>query len=62
MIKIKIKNAEEIVEREKSWLISKVAPYFVDVESRVEQAIVAQLIEVFQAKNIIAEISVSKES
>ncbi|KAA3616570.1 MAG: hypothetical protein DWQ05_12635 [Calditrichaeota bacterium] len=61
MIKIKIQNIDEIVQQEKSWLVSKVAPLVVDVERKVEEAIVKQLEEVFLEKNIIAEIRIEKE-
>ncbi|MCA9731096.1 hypothetical protein KC799_03145 [candidate division KSB1 bacterium] len=61
MIKIKIHNVHEIVEQEKSWLISKIAPFVVDVERKVEEAIVQQLQEVFVEKNIVAEFRIEKE-
>ena len=61
MIKIKIHNIHEIVEQEKSWLISKVAPFVVDVERKVEETIVEQLEEVFLSKNIKASIIIEKE-
>ena len=61
MIKIKIKNIHEIVEQEKNWFISKMAPFFVDVEQKVEEAIVAQLKEVFNSKNIKAEIKIERD-
>lgn len=55
MITIKIKNADEIVKNEKSWVISKIVPYFIDVQLKVEEAIVDQLKEEFISKNISAE-------
>ena len=61
MIKIKIKNIHEIVEQEKNWFISKMAPFFVDVEQKVEEAIVVQLKEVFNSKNIKAEIKIERD-
>jgi hypothetical protein len=61
MIKIKITNPEEIVESERNWLLSKVAPYFVDVETKVEEAIVVQLKEVFAQRNIRAIIEIVPE-
>jgi len=61
MIKIKIHNIHEIVEQEKNWLISKVAPFVVDVERKVEETIVEQLEEVFVSKNIKASIIIEKE-
>ncbi len=62
MIKIKIHNIHEIVEQERSWLISKVAPFVVDVERKVEEAIVEQLQEVFLSKKIKAEICIEKDT
>lgn len=61
MITIKITNPEEIVKNERNWLLSKIAPYFVDLESRVEEAIVVQLKEVFEQKNIRAVIEIVPE-
>lgn len=61
MIKIKITNPEEIVKSERNWLLSKVAPYFVDVETKVEEAIVVQLKEVFAQRNIRAIIEIVPE-
>jgi len=55
MITIKIKNADEIVKNEKNWVISKIAPYFIDVQLKVEEAIVDQLKEEFISKNISAD-------
>jgi len=55
MITIKIKNADEIVKNEKSWVISKIVPYFIDVQLKVEEAIVDQLKEEFISKNISAD-------
>jgi hypothetical protein len=58
MITIKIINHKEIVKNERNWLLSKIAPFFVDVESRVEEALVEQLKEVFKEKNIQAVIEI----
>lgn len=58
MITIKITNPKEIVKNERNWLLSKIAPFFVDVESRVEEALVEQLKEVFKEKNIQAVIEI----
>ncbi len=53
MIKIKIHNIHEIVEQEKGRLVSKLAPFLVDVERKVEETIVEQLEDVFLSKNIL---------
>jgi hypothetical protein len=61
MITIKITNAEEIVKNERNWLLSQIAPYFVNVENKVEEAIVIQLKEVFARRNIRADIEIVPE-
>ena len=61
MITIKITNAEEIVKNERHWIVSKIAPFFVDVESKVEEAIVEEIKEVFARRNIRAEIAIVRE-
>ena len=61
MITIKITNHKEIVKNERNWLLSKIAPLFVDVESRVEEALVEQLKEVFKEQNIQAVIEIVPE-
>ena len=43
MITIKITNAREIVESERNWFVAKMAPYFVDVQTRVEQEIAKEI-------------------
>lgn len=58
MITIKILNAREIVENEKGAVVSRLAPFFVDINSRVEEEIVRQLEEVFAERNIRAIISI----
>ena len=60
MITIKITNAREIVERERSWLLAKLAPYFVDVQTRVEQEIAEEIKKSLHEKNIQAVIAVVK--
>lgn len=61
MITIKITNPEEIVKNERNWLLSKIAPFFVDVESKVEEALAKQLEEVFRERNIQAVIEIIPE-
>lgn len=61
MITIKIINPEEIVKNERNWLLSKIAPFFVDVESKVEEALAKQLEEVFRERNIQAVIEIIPE-
>ena len=61
MIKIKIKNHDQIVKNEKNWWISKIAPFFVDVEKRVEEAIVKEIRDIFRQKKIKAHIQITTE-
>ncbi|MFQ5583044.1 MAG: hypothetical protein ACE5GL_01245 [Calditrichia bacterium] len=61
MIKIKIKNHKQIVASERSWLISKIAPIFVDLEQRVEEAIVQEIKNVFERKDIEAQFHIVRE-
>lgn len=61
MIIIRVKNVQEIVARRKGRLLSKIAPWFVDVERRVEEEIVRQLQAVFDEQDIRAVIKVVKE-
>jgi hypothetical protein len=61
MITIRILNARQIVEKEKGKLVSRIAPYFVDLETRVEEEIAEQLKKVFEERNIRAEILITRE-
>jgi hypothetical protein len=58
MITIKITNAREIVERERNWLIAKLAPYFIDLQSRVEKEIAKEIEKSLQERNIQSVVSV----
>ncbi len=60
MITIKITNALEIIEKERSSLVAKLAPYLFDVQSRVEQKIAEEIKKSLLAKNIQAVVSVVK--
>lgn len=61
MIKIKVLNSKQIVANERGKFISRLAPYFIDLDRRVEEEIVKQIEKVFAERNIIAEISIVKE-
>jgi len=61
MIKIKITNAQEILEREKNWLFAKLAPLVTDIQTRVEEEVARQIKKSLQENNIEAVISVSDE-
>jgi len=61
MITIKITNAQEIVERERNWFVAKLAPYFIDVQNRVEEEIAEEIKKSLQEKNIQVMVSVVKD-
>ena len=61
MITIRILNTKQIVEDEKGKLVSKIAPFFTNLETKVEEEIVRQIRKVFEERNIEAEISIVKE-
>ncbi len=58
MITIRIENAEEIVKQEKGFFVSKLAPYFIDIQAKVEQAIAEEIRTALQEKNVEAEVVV----
>ncbi len=62
MIKIKITNYQELLQREKSRLVARLAPYFVDVERKVEEIIAAKIEEVFRENDVKAVITIEKSS
>lgn len=61
MITIKITNAQEIVERERNWFIAKLAPYFIDVQIKVEKEIAKEIKNSLEERNIQAVVSVVKD-
>jgi len=61
MITIKITNAREIVERERNWFVAKLAPFFVDVQTRVEQEIAKEIEKSLVARKIQAVVSLVEE-
>lgn len=58
MIQIKINNHREIVRKERSRLVSTLAPFFVDIEQRVEEEIVKQIEQVFKTRGIKADFEI----
>lgn len=58
MIIIKITNADEIVKNHHNWFISRIAPYFVNLQTEVEKAVAEQIKQVFAEKNIQAQIEI----
>lgn len=61
MITIKITNPKQIIENEKGWLMAKIAPLSGDIQERVEAAIVEELKQNFEKRNIKAIISMVRD-
>jgi len=58
MIQIKIKNHRQILRKERSRLVSTLAPFFVDVQQRVEEEIVSEIQQVFESRGIEADFEI----
>lgn len=61
MINIKIENSEELVERNKGWLISRAISYIGKSTELVDQVVADEIKKVFADKGIKAKITVEKE-
>ena len=61
MITIKITNAQQIVERERNWFVSKVAPLFIDIQSTIEKKIAKEIEKSLVERKIQAVVSVVEE-
>jgi len=61
MIKIKIKNPKKIIKNEKGWLASKIAPFVIDIDKKVESIIADELKKKLKERDIEAEISIEVE-
>jgi len=61
MITIKITNVQEIVERERNWFVAKMAPFFSDVQTRVEKEIAKKIAKSLEERNIQVVVSVVEE-
>jgi hypothetical protein len=56
VITIKISNIDAVVEKNKGWFVANVVGAFVDLESRVEDIVIAKLREALSSEGIEAEI------
>ncbi len=56
MIIIEITNINEIVRNKSNWLAGRIGPYVSDVEARVEQEIVAEIINHLQTEGVHANV------
>jgi len=61
MISIKIKNSEELVEKNKGWLISRAISFVGKSAELVDQVVVDEIKKVFADKGIKADITIDKE-
>jgi len=57
MIFIEITNIKEIVREERGWISANVGPYFTDLEARVEQEVIAEILANFEARGVKTNIS-----
>jgi len=61
MITIKITNATELVEKEKNRFVARIAPFFIDVQKRVEQEIAREIKKALEERGVQAEVSVESD-
>ncbi len=54
MITIKITNVEDVVEKQKGWLVANVVGAFVDLEERVEAIVIEKLREALAKEGVQA--------
>jgi hypothetical protein len=52
MITIKIKNIQDVVEKQKGWFVANVVGAFVDLEARVEEIVIENLREALVREGI----------
>jgi hypothetical protein len=56
MITIQITNVQDVVEKQKGWLVANVVGAFVDLEARVEEIVIEKLREALRGEGIEAVI------
>lgn len=61
MITIKIKNVDDIVEKQRGWFIANVIGSVVDLGPRVEAVVIEKLKESFAEQGILADIERADE-
>ena len=54
MITIRITNVDDVVEKQKGWLVANVAGVFVDLEARVEDVVIEKLKAALAAEGVEA--------
>lgn len=57
MIIIEITNVKELVRDRRGWFSANVGPYFTDLEARVEQEVIDEILAVFEARGVKANIA-----
>ena len=56
MIIIEITNVKEVVRAQRGWFSANVGPYFTDLEARVEQEVIDEILVTFEARGVKANI------
>jgi hypothetical protein len=56
MITISITNVQDIVEKQKGWVVANVVGAFVDLEAKVEEVVIEKLREALAAEGVTAVI------
>jgi len=56
MIIIEITNVKEVVRAQRGWFSANVGPYFTDLEARVEQEVIDEILATFEARGVKANI------
>ncbi len=56
MIIIEITNVKEVVRNQRGWISANVGPYFTDLEARVEQEVIDEILATFEARGVKANI------
>jgi hypothetical protein len=56
MIRIKITNVQDVVEKQRGWFVANIVGVFVDLEARVEEIVIENLREALVREGIEAVI------
>jgi hypothetical protein len=54
MITIRITNVDDIVEKKKGWFVANVVGSIIDLAPKVEDVVIAKLLESFAEQGIVA--------
>jgi hypothetical protein len=56
MIVIEITNIDDLVKDQKGWITAKIGSYVADLEAKVEEQVIEQILEGFEANGVKANI------